>query len=247
MKAKGAILLALLCFSASFGEIHFRQIDTLEVGMSVDLDSENVILNTGYLFGGNPYITGPEFDPPFTCEFTVSGMGLAWCNCDGINRTTYFETFRTDMPIDSLLKMDLDLNNAEQFTPVTLEHGLEVYSLPDTGNFILKTNQDKYCIFRINKSYLRSTYSCGNPMLLDCVFAYQIQWWYQDNGTADFRLSSPVKETPPSTLRLLPAMYGKSVYDVLGRRITDNNSIGNSRGVKIAVRNGKAVKFVNVR
>lgn len=222
------IWLSLLLLSLNtplFSEIIYRQIDSLAVGTSVDLDTMSASVTTGYFLDRNPYRAGTYYNPDFIYDLSISGMGLTWCNCDGIYRQSYFETYSTNLDITTLLKNELDLMDTSAFKMVDTLQSDGRYQLRDTGNYVVKTNKNNFCVVRFDSILTKYIAVCG-PAPTDyhnCTQAYRVKIWYQDDGTTNFKCNTAVHSLIQKRNVLFHPSPSYKAYDIKGRIIPYRN------------------------
>lgn len=230
MKNIWLLILVLSLSAPLFSEITYRQIDSLSVGFSVDLDTNSTPVNTGYFYSNNPYLDGPNYNPDFNCDLTLSGMGLTWCNCDGINRLSYFKTYHTNLSINTLLKSELDLMDTAVFKEINTQINDGLYQMNDTGNYIIKTNKNNYCLVQFDSTLVKLFAICGQAETdyHNCTYAFKTKIWYQDDGTTNFKYNATVKKPVSKRNASLRSSNSCKAYDINGRIVPYKNGRPNT-------------------
>ncbi|MBN1130512.1 MAG: hypothetical protein JXA71_16085 [Chitinispirillaceae bacterium] len=231
MKIQTAILFCL-AGTLSFAEVRYGRIDMLHREQGIDLDS-GLVRVTGYIFGRpSPYLPGSMHDPLFNADFALSPQGLLWCNCDGNGCLTFFPTNKCNVPFKDLIALDsLPLSDTTLFNRISeLPVNTATFRVPDTGGlYLIQTNQGRIALFRIIRRIIWDVDICG--IVQRCPMALEIEWWYQDNGSTDFRdLTRLTERQKKRTLQSLnstvnrkwPRVSGRyiPIYDLRGRKVS---------------------------
>jgi hypothetical protein len=199
MKTIFCVILSLFLTHFSFAGISYHRIDTLNREQGIDFDS-NALRQTGKRsLILSPYAQGPYYDSAFNADFVANPAGLLSCSiCDANFWLTFFRTYKCKTTFDNLARMDslvlADTSLFQEVLPFQPNYSIQIF---DTVTFyIVESNQHRFSIFRIIKQIYWDIPSCDPcpPFCIHCPMAFEVEWWYQDDGSLNFKNATRVQQ-----------------------------------------------------